>query len=359
MSPRLCLIGPLAHPALCEALGLEATPCRVSGRLTGAGRMGLDRDDWPAYRPSDQLLDALCVTENTALARFAEVMDLPRLHREGCCLLGARAGEATGAWSELPEQGPLLAELARLVLQALTERPAEAVAARLPMIAVWAASRLRARTGPTSGGNLVARRGADDVRLHHGDQPYAGFFALERWSLSHRRHDGGMIGPMTREAFIAGDAVIVLPWDPVRDRVLVIEQFRVAPALRQDPQPWLLEPIAGRVDAGETVEAAALREAREEADLTLRRLIPALHHYPSPGAVAEFLYGFIGLADLDDDVAGIHGLDSESEDIRGHVMRRQDLLQMVLAGQITNGPLAMLALWLDRQADGLIGATAS
>ena len=26
--------------------------------------------------------------------------------------------------------------------------------------------------------------------------------------------------------FISGDAAVVLPWDPVRDRVLVVEQFR-------------------------------------------------------------------------------------------------------------------------------------
>lgn len=245
-----------------------------------------------------------------------------------------------------------------------TERPRPDAPAtrspdRLPMQGVWAESRLRAAAGPVSGGEIVARRGAEDVRLHERREPYAGFFSIEEWRLSHRTHDGGFTPEIRREVFIAGDAVVLLPWDPLRDRVLVIEQFRVAPALRQDPQPWLLEPVAGRVDAGETVEAAARREAREEADLELRELIPAVHHYPSPGAVAEFLYLYIGIADLPDGVTGVHGLDSEAEDIRSHLLDRAALMRLVDEGAITNGPLAMMALWLDRHAARLRGELSS
>lgn len=155
---------------------------------------------------------------------------------------------------------------------------------------------------------------------------------------------------MTRAGFVMGDAVVLLPWDPRRDRVLLVEQFRFAPAMRRDPQPWLLETIAGRIDAGETPQQAARREAVEEAGLHITGdLIPAIYHYPSPGAVGEFLYLFLAQADLPDGIAGIHGLDSEAEDIRGVLMPRAQLSQMVADGQITNGPLAMMSLWLDGQ----------
>nr|WP_241865547.1 NUDIX domain-containing protein [Paracoccus salsus] len=226
------------------------------------------------------------------------------------------------------------------------------------MIGVWADSRLRAAAGTRSGGHLVAARAPGDVRRLERREPYAGFFAVELWDLAHRTHEGGFTPVVTREGFVMGDAVVVLPWDPARDRLLVIEQFRFAPALRHDPQPWLLEPIAGRVDAGESVQQAARREAMEEAGLRLGRLFPAVHHYPSPGAVTEFLYLYVGIADLPDDSAGVHGLDGETEDIRGHLIDRADLARMVHDGQVTNGPLAMLSLWLDRKKDDLLAELA-
>ena len=97
----------------------------------------------------------------------------------------------------------------------------------------------------------------------------------------------------------------------------------------------------------------ALREAREEAGLQVTRLIPAFNAYPSPGALCEVLYHYVGIADLPDGCAGVHGLDSEAEDIRGHLMDRETLSALVDAGQIANGPLATLSLWLDARRDRL------
>ncbi|QQO45753.1 NUDIX domain-containing protein [Paracoccus sp. MC1862] len=139
----------------------------------------------------------------------------------------------------------------------------------------------------------------------------------------------------------------------MRDRVLVVDQFRAGPAARGDGQPWIYEPVAGRIDAGETPESTALREAVEEAGLTLERLIPAPAFYPSPGVAAEFIYGFIGIAELPDDAATVSGLPSEGEDIRGHVIPRDEFMRMALDGRIVSGPLLILALWLDRRADEL------
>lgn len=64
--------------------------------------------------------------------------------------------------------------------------------------------------------------------------------------------------------------MIVLPYDPIHDRVLLVEKFRAGPFARQGENPWCLEPIAELMDQGETPEEAGLREAHEEAGLTLR-----------------------------------------------------------------------------------------
>lgn len=356
MTEDLLLIGPLADPMMLKALALTGAPAQIKGRLRGGAHAGILADAWPSLEPAETGLAAIRVTPNAALSRYAAVMGLLPLHCPEGLVLGithvppSAAEKASAEWN-----AGLAARIARLIVESAPDLTPEALARRLPMLGIWASSQIRAAASSPSGGDLVARRGPDDVRLSDCAQPHAGYFAVESAMLSHRNHEGGGFTPTAkREAFVMGDAVAVLPWDPRRDRVLVVEQFRFAPALRMDPQPWQLEPVAGRVDAGERVEDAARREALEEANLTLTTLFPTVHNYPSPGAVTEYLYLYVGIADLPDGSAGIHGLDDEAEDIRGHLVDRETLFQMVLAGQISNGPLALLSLWLQSQYSRLI-----
>lgn len=350
MNGPLVLVGPLADPRLMAALGLaaEGPPVVLAGRLTGGRHAGVAAADWPSLRDGGGTIAGVRVQRTPGLARYLAVMRLSlHPHPQGP-VVGVQAQACDQvSWPRGDWPGDLAAAIAGEVLAAPASLSAHDLSARLPMIGVWAESRLRAAAGPLTGGDLVPRRTASDVRCHDRRQPFAGFFAVELWELSHRTHAGGFTPQVTREGFVMGDAVVVLPWDPVRDRVLLIEQFRFAPALRRDPQPWMLEPIAGRVDAGEAIETAARREAREEAALDLGRLFAAVHHYPSPGAVTEYLYAYVGIADLPDGSAGVHGLDGEAEDIRGHLVARGDLSRLVAEGQVSNGPLAMLSLWLD------------
>jgi len=152
---------------------------------------------------------------------------------------------------------------------------------------------------------------------------------------------------------MATDATIVLPYDPVRDRVLLVEQFRVGPLARGDATQWQLEPIAGHIDAGETPRDAALREAQEEAGLTLHHLEKVAEVYATPGTSTEFYYIFLGLTDLPDDIIGIGGLTSEGEDIRSHLMAFDDLMGFVDRFSAANTPLVLSALWLARHRERL------
>jgi ADP-ribose pyrophosphatase len=202
---------------------------------------------------------------------------------------------------------------------------------------------------------LRRRAQAQDIQVIARRQPYAGFFSVEEYDLRFRRFDGAMSPVVRRAVFISGDAVTVLPYDPVRDRVLLIEQFRAAVHARGDDQPWLLEVIAGRVDPGETPQEAARREAAEEAGLALGDLLEVAGYYPSPGAKAEYLYSYVALADLPDGTAGTFGLASEAEDIRGHLIGFDQLMALVRSGEAANAPLILTALWLERERGRLRG----
>nr|WP_025062214.1 gamma-glutamylcyclotransferase [Sulfitobacter guttiformis] len=175
---------------------------------------------------------------------------------------------------------------------------------------------------------------------------YTGYFAVDELSLRHERFDGTMSQVLERSYFIAGDAALVLPYDPVRDRVLVVEQMRMAPIGRDDPEIWHLEPIAGRVDPGEMPEQTALREAQEEAGLELDRLEAVARGYPSPGDSTGYYHIFVGLTDLPDGTACIGGLETEAENIRSRLISFTDFLAMAERQALANTPLALLAYWL-------------
>lgn len=80
----------------------------------------------------------------------------------------------------------------------------------------------------------------------------------------------------------------MLPFDPVRDEVVLVEQIRIA-AYDTSESPWLLEMVAGMIEAGETVEDVARREALEEAGLEVGRTKPILSYLASPGGTSERL----------------------------------------------------------------------
>jgi ADP-ribose pyrophosphatase len=216
---------------------------------------------------------------------------------------------------------------------------ADQIRARLPMMAVRACARVRAACSSPEAGRTVTLAGVNT--------PYAAFFSVEEFDLTHTRFDGAQSRPLRRAALVSGDAVTVLPYDPIRRRVLLVQQFRTGPLARGDSDPWQYEAIAGRIDGGETPEDAARREAYEEAGLTLNDLHFVAGYYPSPGILSEYLYSYVALCDLPDSAAGIFGLDTEGEDIKSHLLDVDELLaRMANGAQGSNGPLILTALWL-------------
>tara|TARA_B100000989_G_scaffold132395_1_gene98310 strand:- start:130 stop:765 length:636 start_codon:yes stop_codon:yes gene_type:complete len=206
---------------------------------------------------------------------------------------------------------------------------------------------------PTSAGSNL---GPKIVTSYANRTVYNGFFSVKEYDLSFTKFDGSKSDVVTRSALISFDAVIVLPYDPIHDRVLLVEQFRAGPFARQEEDPWCLEPIAGLIDHGETPEEAGLREAHEEAGLTLSRLELVARSYPSPGISTEFFHQYIGITSLPKTTSLVSGLASEAEDIRSHIFCFSDFLKMIDAGQITVGPAILLGLWLAQHRDKLRAA---
>lgn len=346
-SPRPGRGVPAGHPGLVPRAGRA-----VAGRLVDPGPGPAARHAAFAAICGARLAE--CRVE-TATGPVPAIVALPEAAPGGPPQDGPLQNWTPQDWTPEAWAAPwaaILADAAEAVLSVADRTPLAALRLRYPMALARAASRLRA--GTTTGGPARLRHrpvqepGREDVATLALDRPYQGYFAVEEAALRPRRFDDAPGPVVHRAVFVMADAVAVLPYDPARDRVLLIEQFRPGPHLRGDPNPWSLEAIAGRIDPGESAADAARREAVEESGLALGEMRALPGHYPSPGAVTEFIEGFIGLADLPDSVAGLGGLAVEDEDIRSHVVPFDALMALLESGEIGNGPLQILALWLAR-----------
>lgn len=179
-----------------------------------------------------------------------------------------------------------------------------------------------------------------EVVLHDG------FMRLSRMRLRHQRFDGGMSDVLEREVLIRRPAVAVLPYDPVRDRVALIEQFRVG-AYAGGAPAWMYEIVAGILEEGESPLATARREAQEEAGIALGdRAEMICDYFPSPGGCNERLQVWCAEAALDGAGGGLHGVAAEGEDIRVHLLEAEEAFGLLRDGRANSSPILIALLWL-------------
>ncbi|KYN81781.1 ADP-ribose pyrophosphatase [Vibrio cidicii] len=184
----------------------------------------------------------------------------------------------------------------------------------------------------------------NDVDVQAKETLFKGFFKMVKYRFRHKLFAGGWSNVIEREMFERGHAAAMLPYDPVRDEVVLIEQIRVG-ALEHN-HPWQMEIVAGMIDRDEPAEEVVRREAEEEAGISVNDIHAIVSYYPSAGGCSEKLDVFIGEVDASK-ASGIHGLDYEDEDIRVHVMSRSQAYDLVREGKIENGASIIALQWLE------------
>lgn len=369
MTP-LFLFGTLRHPPLFEIVA----GCAASAQdavLHDARVLQAPDGDWPVLidAPGARAEGALVVVDDTTLARldfYVAIFDYERRPvsvatgglRQAAEIWRPRAAAATGGqrpW-DLAAWSDAWGEVTCLAAEEMMRRMAWQSAADLRRVV--GIIRARAQTVVDTGrwrrpNRIGTGLGRDAVEIVDRQHPYENFFAIEETQVRFRRFDGITSDPVHRAVFRVADAVTVLPYDPVRDRILLIEQLRFGALVQGDPSPWLLEPIAGLIDAGETAETTARREAVEEAGLDLGALHFISRYYPSPGGLAQTLLSYVGIADLPDYVTGTGGHPGEGEDILSHVVPFDLACRMLEEGDMVNAPLIISMQWLMRNRDRL------
>ncbi|TAJ89815.1 NUDIX domain-containing protein [Reyranella sp.] len=189
----------------------------------------------------------------------------------------------------------------------------------------------------------------EKVELIERTVAFQGYFRVARYLFRHTLYQGGLSGEVKREVFERGQAAAVLPYDPVRDEVVLIRQFR-AGSYAAGRHPWGWETVAGIIEDGETPEDVARREAVEEAAVTITDLLPMSSVVLSPGACSETCTSFLGRTDTTG-VGGIFGLEAENENILVKVVPFAEARAMLDRNECDNAVAVMALQWLALHRD--------
>ncbi len=183
-----------------------------------------------------------------------------------------------------------------------------------------------------------------DVKILEKNTCYEGFFKLVRYRLKHSLFAGGWSSELLREVLERGHAVAVLPYDPILDQVVLIEQFRPG-AIGYSKGAWLWEIVAGIIETGEQTDEVAYRETKEEIGCQVSDIIHISDFFVSPGSTNETTALFCGKVDASQ-ACGIHGVVSEHEDIKVHVISLTKALDMLANNEINFVPAIVALQWL-------------
>ena len=184
----------------------------------------------------------------------------------------------------------------------------------------------------------------NDVEIAQETPLFQGFFAVKKLTFKYRHFTGNWSNTVSRELIIRHRVAAALPYDPVLDKVILIEQFRIG-AMADERSPWLLEAVAGIMDQPEAITSLMQREVKEEAGLDVQASIPITTFWSSPGGTDEKVQLYCAKVDASQ-AGGIFGLSHEHEDIKVHVVSSQDAFALVESGEINTSPAIIALQWL-------------
>jgi ADP-ribose pyrophosphatase len=85
----------------------------------------------------------------------------------------------------------------------------------------------------------------DDVMLDDTVILHDGFFRMELFLFRHSLYEGGWSPQLSREILVRGPVAAVIPYDPVRDEIVLIEQFRGGIYASGAENPWSVKKNLG------------------------------------------------------------------------------------------------------------------
>ncbi len=158
-----------------------------------------------------------------------------------------------------------------------------------------------------------------------------GFLSIFKLKFDQQTFKGKTLKNVQREVLYRDRPVVFLTLiDKVNKKALFVKQVRPSAIIDNIHSPYVIEPIAGIVDEGQTPQEAAIREAKEEANINLdiSELITDGEGYLSPGISNEYAYFYHAYFDSSQYQTGCFGLEEEHEDIKTLLLDINDIKEL-------------------------------
>lgn len=170
------------------------------------------------------------------------------------------------------------------------------------------------------------------------------FFRVDEAEVSFERTDGTMTPPLRRLVFERGDSVAAVVVQRESGSVLLTEQFRF-PTLGKG-SGWLLEVMAGMIDAGESPEAALRREIEEELGYRVGEVEPISTFFVSPGGSSERVWLYYAEVVGSERVSDGGGNAAAHEEIRVVRLSRDEARAALREGRLIDAKTIIGLQWL-------------
>lgn len=172
--------------------------------------------------------------------------------------------------------------------------------------------------------------------------------SLSEYDIQHASfHDGqDYATPINREVLTCADGVNVLVYIIPLDSFVFVEEFRTGLFFNGEENPFAIGCVAGMMDKNKSAEDTAREEIIEETgiDASGIDLTPIASVYPSPGRMTEKTHIFLAELNIEPEL-GIFGLADEGEEIKTHLIKREDAFQMLDENKFASVMTTLALTW--------------
>tara|TARA_B100000676_G_scaffold310505_1_gene377287 strand:- start:312 stop:893 length:582 start_codon:yes stop_codon:yes gene_type:complete len=172
---------------------------------------------------------------------------------------------------------------------------------------------------------------------------HKGFFEMNEVTLKYKKIDGSWTNNIKRELFGGAQVSAVLPYDPIKKEIVLIQQFRPG-TISKNFNNFLYEIVAGIIDKGESPETTAKRECIEETGCKIKSILPIQGYFPAPGSSESYYHLFLGEVEAFEGSRTM-GLENENEDILVKCYNFNKVKEMLQNKEIVNGITLIALQW--------------
>lgn len=192
----------------------------------------------------------------------------------------------------------------------------------------------------------------EDAELIRKTNLYEGFNKVDNYKIRFKLFDGSWSTEIDREVFERRHGVLVMMFDAIREKVVLVEQFRFGAfaalssgLFDNKKSPWTLECVAGNIDEKENPREVAIRETKEETNCDIKDLISIGHFLISPSSSNQSVFMFCANVDSSN-AKGIHGNFEEGEHTRPIALTASEAFHLIDSGQINTAATVLALQWL-------------